>query len=89
MAIQIWGLTAFLVGVSQIAPRDVPENAEMIEFGFLRAQTIFDVAQALAEGQLRKSHAQKLIQMRKGFGWIVSTGIAQRSDETYAAAENP
>jgi hypothetical protein len=35
----------------------------MIEFGVLRAQTNFDVAQAFAKRQLRKRHAQILIQM--------------------------
>jgi len=62
---------AFLVSVSQIASCDVAADTEVIELGFLRAQTNFDVAQALAEGQLRKGHAQKLVQMRKGFSGIV------------------
>jgi hypothetical protein len=48
--------------------RDVSTNAEMIEFGILRAQADFDVTQAFAKRQLRKRHAKILIQMRKGFG---------------------
>ncbi len=35
---------AFFVRIAQIAPRDVPTNAEMIDFGFVRAQTDFDIA---------------------------------------------
>ena len=62
---------AFLVRVADIAPRNVAANAEMIEFRFMRAQTNFDVAQALAERQLRESHAEILIEMREGFGRIV------------------
>jgi hypothetical protein len=62
---------AFLVGVSQIASCDVAADTEVIEIGFLRAQTNVDVAQALAEGQLGKGHAQKLIQMRKSLGGVV------------------
>src|SRR5450756_1089139 len=54
---------ALLVGIGQIAACDVPANTEMIEFGLLRAQTDFDVAQALTKRQLRKRHAQVLIQM--------------------------
>src|SRR5665811_1959204 len=49
---------ALLVGIGQIAACDVPANTEMIEFGLLRAQTDFDVAQALTKRQLRKRHAQ-------------------------------
>ena len=54
---------ALLVRVGEIAPRDVPANAKMIKFGFLRAQTDLDVAQTFAERQLCERHAQKLIQM--------------------------
>jgi len=34
----------------------------MIELGRLRAQTCLDVAQALAVGQLREGHREKLVQ---------------------------
>src|SRR5271169_982617 len=58
---------AFLVGIGQIAARDVTANAEMVKFGLVRAQTNFDVTETLAEGQLREGHAQILVQMREGF----------------------
>ena len=35
---------AFLVRIAQITPRDVPTNAEMIDSGFVCAQTDFDIA---------------------------------------------
>ncbi len=45
-------------------------DAQMVEFGLVGAQTGLDVAQALAVSQLRKSHAEKLIEMRKRLGGI-------------------
>ena len=62
---------AFLVGIGQIAARDVTANAEMVKFGLVRAQANFDVTQALAEGQLREGHAQILIQMGERFCGVV------------------
>src|SRR5271169_1272356 len=50
---------AFLVGIGQIAARDVTANAEMVKFGLVRAQANFDVTQALAEGQLREGNCAK------------------------------
>src|SRR5271169_6137964 len=78
---------AFLVGIGQIAARDVTANAEMVKFGLVRAQANFDVTQALAEGQLREGHAQILIQMGERFCGV--TGNARRSDEMCATEENP
>jgi hypothetical protein len=62
---------AFLVGIGQIAARDVTANAEMVKFGLVRAQANFDVTQALAVGQLREGHAQILIQMGERFCGVV------------------
>jgi hypothetical protein len=42
----------------------------VIELGLVSAQTGFDVAQAFSIRQLRKSHTEKLIEMRKRLGGI-------------------
>jgi len=56
---------AGLVGIGQRAARDRAANPQMIEPAFLRAQAGYEVAQTLAEGQLRKGHAEKLVPTRK------------------------
>ena len=56
---------AAFVGIGQGAARDRTPNAQMIETPVLRTQAGDDVAQTLAEGQLRKRHAQKLIPARE------------------------
>ena len=52
---------ACFVGVGQRAACNVTSNFYMIEFGMDGAQTRLDVAKALAVGQLRESHAAKLV----------------------------
>ena len=52
---------AHRVGIGQGVAGDRTAETEMVEFGRLRTQTRFDVAQALAPGQLRKRQAQILI----------------------------
>ena len=56
---------ARLVGIGQGAARDATADTQVIELGRVRTQARFDVAQALAKGELRKGHAQKLIQVRE------------------------
>src|SRR5439155_10761851 len=56
---------AAFVGVGQGAARDRTLNAHVIEPPVLRTQAGDDVAQTLAEGQLRKRHAQKLVPARE------------------------
>jgi hypothetical protein len=46
--------------------RDVSANAEVKEFGVLRAQTDFDIAQTFAKRQARERHARVLIEAREG-----------------------
>lgn len=53
---------ASFVGVRQGAARDLAANAHMIELGLHRTETGFDIAQALAIGQLHEGHAEKLVQ---------------------------
>ena len=53
---------AHRVGIGQGVARDAAANAHVIELARLRSQTRFDVAQALAIGQLRERHAQELIE---------------------------
>jgi len=50
------------IRVGQCVARYRAAKAHMVEFGGLTAQTGFDVAQALAVGQLRKRHAHKLVE---------------------------
>src|SRR5271168_4675886 len=45
---------------------------QMIEFARHRSKTEFDVAEAFAKGQLRKTHAQKLIVARKAAGFVIT-----------------
>lgn len=56
-------------------------DAHVIELLGLRAQTGFDVAQALAERQLRKRHAQELIQARKAQNLVIPTITRHASRE--------
>jgi hypothetical protein len=60
------------VRMGQGVARDLSANAEMIELGLLRAQTSFDVAQALAISQLRESHAKKLVPTREALQFEVA-----------------
>ena len=66
---------ALLVGIGQRALGDVATDAQVVELGLMGAQTGFDVAQAFAIRQLRKGHAEKLIEMGKRLGGIFG-GIA-------------
>jgi hypothetical protein len=50
-----------LVGVGQRGPRYLAPNAQMVQAVWRGSQASLDVPQALAVGQLRESHAQKLI----------------------------
>lgn len=61
---------ALLVGIGQGAARNATTNAQVIELGRVGAQAGFDIAQALAERQLRERHAQELIEVREAEGWI-------------------
>jgi len=60
------------VGIGQRVARDMAPNAHVVELGRLRPQTGLDVAQALPIRQLRKRHAQKLIQAREGLDLVLS-----------------
>jgi len=54
-----------LVGVGQGGACDAAAEAEMIALRPQRAETCFDVAQALAVGQLRERHGQELLPARQ------------------------
>src|SRR5208337_1046216 len=57
---------ASLVGIGQIAAREVAAQSQVICLGCVRFQTRLDVPQALAKGDLRERHAQELIQATEG-----------------------
>ena len=57
---------AALVGIGQIAAREVAAQSEVIRFGGMRFETRLDVPQALAKGDLRERHAQELVQATEG-----------------------
>lgn len=61
---------AGFVGIGQRALGNMTAYAQVVEFGLMGAQAGFDVAQALAVSQLRESHAEKLVEMRKSLGRI-------------------
>ena len=61
---------AGFVGIGEGTLGDVATNAQVIELGLVRAQTGFDIAQALAVSQLRESQAKKLIEVRECKRWI-------------------
>jgi hypothetical protein len=53
----------------------------MIELGGLRSQTRFDVAQALAKGELRKGHAQVVLQAAERLDLEMTTVACDTSPE--------
>ena len=57
-------------------------DTQVIELARLRTQTRFDVAQALAIGQLRKRQAQILIEAGESLDLVLARRSARRSDET-------
>jgi hypothetical protein len=59
--IEIDAPVSCLVGNGQGIAGNRPADADVIQFGLEGVQAGFDIAQAGSEGQLRKSHAQKLI----------------------------
>ena len=63
---------AHFVGVGQRAARNAAANAHVIELVALRAQARFDVAQALAVGQLGERHAQKLIEAGEALDLVLA-----------------
>jgi len=78
---------ARLVGIGQGAAADVATDAEVVELGGLRSQTSFDVAQALAIRQLRKGHAQELIQAAEAADVEVATVLLDQSPESVPRRE--
>ena len=61
-----------LVGIGQGAARNAALDAHVVELARLRSQTRFDVAQALAIGQLSKGHAQILVETGKALDLVLS-----------------
>ena len=60
-----------LVGIGQSAARDPALDAHVVELALLRAQARFDVAQTFSISQLRKRHAEVLIETREAFDLVV------------------
>ena len=71
------------VGVGQRVAGDGAANPQVIELGGLRSQARLDIAQALPVGQLRKGHAQILIETREALDLVLARRSAPRSDETW------
>ena len=63
---------ASCVGVGQGVARHRAAETQVIKFGGLSTQTGFDVAQALAKRQLRKGHAEVLIQTSETLDLVMS-----------------
>lgn len=68
------------VGVGERVARDLAANPQMIELAALRSRAGFDVAQALAIGQLREGHAQVLIEAREALDLVL--GLVARDAAT-------
>ena len=64
---------AVLVGLGQGAARNGPSDSSVIEFRAERSQTGFDIAQTVAKSQLRKGHAEKLIEAGKRSDAMIAT----------------
>jgi len=63
---------AAFVGIGQRAPRDRSADTHVVELGMLGAQAGFDVAQALAIGELRKGHAQILVETAEALELVLA-----------------
>ncbi len=72
---------AHLVGVGQGAARDPTANAEVIQLRYLRAQTGFDIAQALSERELGKGHAQILVETRETLDLVLAVVLGHATTE--------
>ena len=60
------------IGVCQRVARDAAPDPQMIELGGLRSQARLNIAQALPVRQLRKGHAQVLIQTREALDLVLA-----------------
>ena len=63
---------AHSIGIGQCVAGHGSANTQMVELGVLCPKTGFDVAQAFAKRQLRKGHAQKLIETGKRFDLVLA-----------------
>ena len=63
---------AHRVRIGQGIAGDAAADAHVIELALLRSQARFDVAQALAIGQLRERHAEVLIETRECFDFVLA-----------------
>src|SRR5690606_24027974 len=54
------------VGIGQGRPAHIAAQSQVIKLRWLGAKTCFDIPQTLPVRQLRKGHAQKLIETREG-----------------------
>jgi hypothetical protein len=61
------------VSVGQGAASDRAAQPQVVELVAARAQTVFDISEALPEGNLRKGHAQKLVPAREPRSLILTT----------------
>ena len=72
---------AILVGLGQSVSGDGSPKAEVVEFRFYGIQTRFDIAQALAIGQLRERHAEELIEARETPNATISLVLSDATAE--------
>lgn len=63
---------AAFVRIGKCAARHLRPNSHMVEFGFHRAQTSFDIAEAFPISQLSESHAEELVQARKFLNLVIA-----------------
>ncbi len=71
-----------LVGIGQRRAFDLLPQAHVVELGRLRRQTGFDIAQALAVGELRKGHHPELLAAGKRLHVAVSTTSLDDASES-------
>jgi len=63
--IAIYAPVSFFIGIGQCAARDMVPDTHVIQLLFHRAQTAFDVTEAVAVSELSKCHARELVKATK------------------------
>ena len=74
---------ALLVGVGKGVAGDAAAQAQVVEFVPVCAQGDFDIAQALAVGELGEGQAQELVEAGKGFDVAVAVVVLDAVAECF------
>jgi hypothetical protein len=72
---------AHCVGVGQSVAGYIAADAEMVELGAVCSQAGFDIAQALSPCELRKCHAQILVETREALDLVLAVVVSNTTPE--------